>query len=152
MSTSVESIPVKCASISRRNRRSLRHRGVVSQATTGGSDDGASETKLGSNRIASSSSPMTRPTGSARCKLSTFVIAALVMAGASSVDAGEVADRVRSAGQLNCGVVSDEYDYNKDDTHGNLTALGTDICRAVTAALLGENDLGLLVAVSARKI
>ena len=40
---------------------------------------------------------------------------------------------------LCCGIVTKEYDYDKDDTHGNLTALGTDACKAVAAPVLGKN-------------
>jgi len=56
-----------------------------------------------------------------------------------SASAEAVLEQVKSAAELKCGVVTEEYDYNKDDTHGNLGALGIDICRAVTAAVLGEN-------------
>jgi hypothetical protein len=48
-------------------------------------------------------------------------------------------DQVKSLGQLNCGVVTEEYDYNRDDTRGNLSAFGTDIRKAVATAVLGEN-------------
>jgi general L-amino acid transport system substrate-binding protein len=68
----------------------------------------------------------------------------VILAGVCSARAAGTLDQIKSAGQLSCGVVTEEYDYDKDDTHGNLIALGTDTCKAVTAAVLGENG-GLLV-------
>ena len=62
-----------------------------------------------------------------------------MLAGVCSASTAGTLDQIKSAGELSCGVVSEEYDYDKDDTHGNLTALGTDTCKAVAAAVLGEN-------------
>ena len=62
-----------------------------------------------------------------------------MLAGVCSAGAAGTLDQIKSAGELSCGVVTEEYDYDKDDTHGNLTALGTDTCKAVAAAVLGEN-------------
>lgn len=76
--------------------------------------------------------------------MSIFAFAGLVLAGLSSgAIAGEL-DAVKSAGALSCGVVTELYDYSKDQTHGNMSALGTDICEAVAAAVLGENGKVLL--------
>jgi general L-amino acid transport system substrate-binding protein len=62
-----------------------------------------------------------------------------ILAGVGSPSAAGTLDQIKSAGELSCGIVTEEYDYDKDDTHGNLTALGTDICKAVAAAMLGES-------------
>jgi general L-amino acid transport system substrate-binding protein len=45
---------------------------------------------------------------------------------------------VRAAGELRCGVVVSREDWNKDDLHGDLSALGAEICKAVGIAALGE--------------
>ena len=47
-------------------------------------------------------------------------------------------DAVRKAGTLVCGVVSDEDDYSEADTHGNLSGLGADFCRALAAEIFGD--------------
>jgi general L-amino acid transport system substrate-binding protein len=61
-----------------------------------------------------------------------------ILTGVYSAQAAGTLDQIKSAGELSCGIVTEEYDYDKDDTHGNLTALGTDTCKAVAAAVLGE--------------
>jgi general L-amino acid transport system substrate-binding protein len=61
------------------------------------------------------------------------------LAGVCSASAAGTLEQIKSAGELSCGIVTEEYDYDKDDTHGNLTALGTDTCKAVAAAVLGES-------------
>jgi general L-amino acid transport system substrate-binding protein len=62
-----------------------------------------------------------------------------ILAEVCSAQAAGTLDQIKSAGELSCGIVTEEYDYDKDDTHGNLTALGTDTCKAVAAAVLGEH-------------
>lgn len=52
--------------------------------------------------------------------------------------AGSTVERVRAAGILACGLVSDEDDYSEADRHGDLTRLGADHCRALAAVLLGD--------------
>ena len=52
--------------------------------------------------------------------------------------AGAVLDHVRAAGTLSCGVLNEPDDYGKDDIHGDLGALGVDVCRAAAAAILGD--------------
>ena len=47
---------------------------------------------------------------------------------------------VQRAGKLSCGVVEAAEDWNGQDQHGDLSALGTSICRAVAAAMLGDAD------------
>ena len=67
------------------------------------------------------------------------VAAALLLAGhAQFARAGTTLDKVRAAGSLTCGVVSDEDDYSEADTHGNLTALGADMCRALAAEIFAD--------------
>lgn len=62
----------------------------------------------------------------------------LVLACIAPASAATTLEAVTSAGELNCGVVTEEYDYGKEQTHGNMSALGTDICKAVAAAALGS--------------
>ncbi len=68
-----------------------------------------------------------------------LLFAAAALVGATNAHAGAVLDRVRTQHQVNCGVVTDQDDYSKEDTHGNLAAFGADLCRAVTAAVLGSD-------------
>lgn len=56
---------------------------------------------------------------------------------ASPVVASPTADGVRSAGALRCGVVATPEDWNKTDLHGPLAPLDTEICKAVSVAVLG---------------
>ncbi len=67
-----------------------------------------------------------------------WIFAATILLAAPA-HAGAVLDRVKAQQHVNCGVVTDQDDYSKDDTHGNLAALGADLCRAVTAAVLGAD-------------
>ncbi len=71
--------------------------------------------------------------------LSKVLLSAALLAWATpAAHAGETLDAVRRAGTLTCAVVADLDDYSEADTHGNLSALGADICRAVAAVALGD--------------
>lgn len=52
---------------------------------------------------------------------------------------------IRATHHLNCGTVKGADDWNGQDIHGNLSALGAEICRAVGVAVLGTQD-GLTIA------
>jgi general L-amino acid transport system substrate-binding protein len=53
---------------------------------------------------------------------------------------------VRAAQHLTCGTVQGADDWNGEDIHGNLSALGAEICRAVAVAILGTEQ-GLTIPV-----
>ncbi len=46
---------------------------------------------------------------------------------------------------LNCAVVAETIDWNKEDLHGDLSPLGAEICRAVAVAALGTDGTLRLV-------
>ncbi len=50
---------------------------------------------------------------------------------------GPTVERIRSAGQLRCGVPSTPEDWNKSDLHGPLAALDVEICKSIAVAVLG---------------
>ena len=54
--------------------------------------------------------------------------------------AASIIDRVKAAGTLSCGVLLEPEDYGKSDVHGALSDLGSDVCHAVAAAVLGESS------------
>ena len=66
------------------------------------------------------------------------ILAALLLGAAGPARADATLDSVRHAGTLACGVVSDEDDYSEADTHGNLSGLGADYCRALAAEIFGD--------------
>ena len=55
---------------------------------------------------------------------------------------------VQTAGTLNCGVNTAVEDYSKSETHGDLSLLGRDVCRAVAAVTLGSPDKVTLLPLS----
>ena len=57
---------------------------------------------------------------------------------APSASAQQTLQSVRKAGVVTCGVIADEDDYSEADTHGDLTALGADYCRSVSAEIFGD--------------
>lgn len=57
---------------------------------------------------------------------------------ATAAHAAGTLDAVRAAGSVSCGVLTEPDDYGRDDLHGALDDLGTDLCRAVAAAVLGD--------------
>ncbi|MBE7210249.1 MAG: transporter substrate-binding domain-containing protein [Gluconacetobacter diazotrophicus] len=56
----------------------------------------------------------------------------------AAIPSGGTLEAVRKNGVLRCALVSDEDDYSEADTHGDLTALGADLCRALAAEVLGD--------------
>ena len=64
-----------------------------------------------------------------------WIFALLLLSGTAR--AGSVLDELKKTGVLSCGVVTAPNDETVDDTHGNLSAFGAEICRAVGAAVLG---------------
>lgn len=53
---------------------------------------------------------------------------------------GPVIDAIRASGHIACGTVTAADDWNKTDLHGDLSALGGEICRAIAIAILGTTD------------
>jgi general L-amino acid transport system substrate-binding protein len=47
---------------------------------------------------------------------------------------------IKSSGHFDCGTVQSADDWNGEDVHGDLSALGGEICRAVAVAILGSAD------------
>jgi general L-amino acid transport system substrate-binding protein len=62
----------------------------------------------------------------------------LLMPGGSFGQPPDTLAAVRSAGTLACGVNIEETDYSKFEAHGDLSALGRDVCKAVAAVVLGD--------------
>ena len=76
-------------------------------------------------------------------KLPTLCALALALAAASvaaPARAGAALDRVKAAGVVRCGVLTEPDDWTKDDVHAGLPKLGRDLCGAVAAAVLGSPD------------
>jgi general L-amino acid transport system substrate-binding protein len=49
-------------------------------------------------------------------------------------------DSIRAARHMDCGAVLSADDWNGEDIHGNLSALGGEICRAIAIAILGDTE------------
>jgi general L-amino acid transport system substrate-binding protein len=47
---------------------------------------------------------------------------------------------IRASHHFDCGTVQGVDDWNDEDVHGDLSALGGEICRAVAVAILGNTD------------
>ena len=62
----------------------------------------------------------------------------LLLALPSLAHAGATLDAVRRAGTVTCGVVTDIDDYSEADTHGDLSDMGGDFCRALAAEIFGN--------------
>jgi len=58
---------------------------------------------------------------------------------ASSADA-QVLATIKASHHLDCGTVQSVDDWNGEDIHGDLSALGGEICRAVAIAVLGDAE------------
>ncbi len=54
-------------------------------------------------------------------------------------------DAARAHGALACGVVVEQEDFTKSDTHGDLSAFSSQVCRAIAAATLGSAGRAHLV-------
>ena len=67
-----------------------------------------------------------------------LLAAAVLAVSAHAAHAGKTLDGVHEAGVLTCGVVVDIDDYSEADTHGNLSALGADYCRALAVEILND--------------
>jgi general L-amino acid transport system substrate-binding protein len=78
-------------------------------------------------------------------RLLLIFLAGCLVAGADLAHA-QTLDAIRSARHLECGVVTSVDDWNGEDVHGNLSALETEICRAVAVAILGDADLAKIQA------
>jgi general L-amino acid transport system substrate-binding protein len=73
------------------------------------------------------------------------VICAFLAAAPLTLVEANTLDDVRAAGKLACGVNTAVEDYSKFETHGDLSVLSRDVCRAVAAAVLGDPDKAELV-------
>ena len=80
-----------------------------------------------------------------------LTVAFAATAAAASPAAAGTVEAVRAAGQLGCAVIGEEQDYNKEDLHGGIDALGAEICKAVGIAVLGEAAKVRIAAAPAEK-
>src|SRR3981081_713777 len=73
--------------------------------------------------------------------LRSFLLGCVIAVGAATGAAAAgspTLERVLATGTLRCGIVATPEDWNKIDLHGALGPLDIEICRAVSAAVLGE--------------
>lgn len=65
-----------------------------------------------------------------------FLLSLLSLA---SVANAQTLASIKSTRHLDCGTVQSVDDWNGEDVHGDLSALGGEICRAVAVAILGDS-------------
>jgi general L-amino acid transport system substrate-binding protein len=66
-----------------------------------------------------------------------FVLGLLSLA---SVASAQTLSSIKSTRHLDCGTIQSADDWNGEDIHGDLSALGGEICRAVAVAVLGDSN------------
>jgi general L-amino acid transport system substrate-binding protein len=66
-----------------------------------------------------------------------FVLGLLPLAAAANAQAFA---SIKASRHLDCGTVQAVDDWNGEDVHGDLSALGGEICRAVAVAILGDSE------------
>jgi general L-amino acid transport system substrate-binding protein len=66
-----------------------------------------------------------------------FVLGLLSLA---SVANAQTLSSIKTSKHLDCGTVQSIDDWNGEDVHGDLSALGGEICRAVAVAVLGDAE------------
>ena len=64
------------------------------------------------------------------------LLVAVALTGARSAHAESRPAAAPATGALRCGVVTAAEDWNKAETHGNVSAFGVDVCKALLAATL----------------
>ncbi len=64
----------------------------------------------------------------------------LVLLGSQSKAATSTFSAVQARKSLTCAVVTEAFDWNKEDLHGSLAPLDIEICRAIAVAALGRDD------------
>ncbi len=60
------------------------------------------------------------------------------LAALANATQAQTLEAIRAAHRMECGVVLGADDWNGEDVHGDLSALGAEICRAVAVAVLGD--------------
>jgi general L-amino acid transport system substrate-binding protein len=70
--------------------------------------------------------------------IGTIALSTAISFAAETSQPASILDTVKSTGTLTCGVIREEEDYSKADTHGNRAALDRDICKAILAAVVGD--------------
>ncbi len=71
-----------------------------------------------------------------RKTLPAFCLAAL-LATTVSAHAADTLAHIKQSGQLRCGNIAEQDDFEKRDSHGNVGRFGTEMCHALAAAVLG---------------
>jgi general L-amino acid transport system substrate-binding protein len=66
-----------------------------------------------------------------------FVLGLLSLASAANA---QTLASIKASRHFECGTVQSVEDWNGKDVHGDLSALGGEICRAVAVAILGSSD------------
>ena len=67
-----------------------------------------------------------------------LLLGACLVAGPAQAATSRTSADARAAGSLACGVVVEQEDFTKNDSHGDLSGFSAAICRAVAAAVLGD--------------
>ena len=70
--------------------------------------------------------------------LVTTLLSFLLPTALAEAPVTSILDTVKSTATLHCGVVREEEDYSKADTHGNRAAFDIDICKAISSAIIGN--------------
>lgn len=65
-----------------------------------------------------------------------FVLSLLALALPANA---QILASIKASRHLDCGTVQSVEDWNGEDVHGDLSALGGEICRAVAVAILGDS-------------
>jgi general L-amino acid transport system substrate-binding protein len=71
------------------------------------------------------------------CSFAALVSPLCAHAAATHTDT-KVLEVVKATNTLTCGVIREEEDYSKADTHGNRAALDRDLCKGLASAVLGD--------------
>ena len=69
------------------------------------------------------------------------VVAAVLAFAAAPALAGKTLDAVKQRGSVKCGVTNGVSGFSAPDTQGNWSGLDVDTCRAIAAAVLGDEEL-----------
>nr|WP_321983474.1 transporter substrate-binding domain-containing protein [uncultured Lichenicoccus sp.] len=70
--------------------------------------------------------------------MAALLVGAAILLSAPAGAAPRTIDTVRNTGRLSCGIIVEQEDFTKSDSHGDLSGFAAPFCGAVAAAVLGD--------------